>query len=583
MGSGIAAQAANAGCEVVLLDIREGAAQAAVERMKKANPATDPFNAGFMDAGNARLITCGTTDNDIEKIGDADLVIEAVFERLDVKQNTFKMIDKYARPDALITSNTSTLTIDSLVEGMPESFKKRFMNAHFFNPPRFMRLLELIAGPETAPETFDAVRDYGDRHLGKKVVRCKDMPGFIANRIGVFIIECARATGLEQGMKVEDIDAILGAPFGFPKLGVFKLADAVGVDIVQHVGKNLHAGLPADDMFNQIYDPSMIDKMVADGYTGKKGKGGFYRSDRKAGTSEAIDLRTGEYRPAGKSGFARVNIEKKFGSMSNFFESKAPEAKFAWPVLRDTLTYVLTHAKEIAYDVQSIDEAMRAGYNWKYGPFELLDKMGVAWFTASLRSDGIAVPRLLEKAAGRQFYHVENNVRQVMNFNGLYEAVKAEDGVIRLDDFKRGKKPLVSHNSAKLWDIGDGVVCLEFTSKQNSLDPSILHVLNESIKLVNNSGGKYKAMVVYNDGENFSVGANLKIVDLFNKMAAAPAKFGAAGRSLSRYLNGKVEAFVENQVFQGQAVYKALREAPFPVIGAPKGQALGGGCELLLH
>lgn len=606
MGSGIAAQVANAGYEVLLLDIREGAAAQAIERMKKANPATDPFNAGFMDVNNARLVVPGTVANDIEKIKHADLIIEAVFERLDVKEDTFRLIEKHARPDALITSNTSTITIDVLVEKMSPEFKARFMNTHFFNPPRFMRLLELIDGPETSKEAFAALRDFGDRVLGKKVVHCKDSPGFIANRIGVFLSAAAQFYATKQGVKIEDVDSLLAQPFGFSKLGIFKLGDAVGLDILQHVGKNLHDGLPATDEFNAIYQPDLVTKMVADGYTGKKGLGGFYRLNPETKAKEVIDLSTGEYRDVERSKYFKIRLEKKFGSYEKFFESGDPAAKFAWPVLRDALTYVLNHAEGMAYDIQSIDAAMRVGYNWKYGPFQLIDKIGVEWFTNKLTEEGIAVPSLLAAANKKSFYRVQDNQYQVMGFDGAFRQVAQDDGVLSLSDIKLGRKPLLSHASAKLWDIGDGVACFEFTSPQNAMDPSILYLLNESVKFIEGSGGKYKAMVIYNEGEKFSVGANLKLVEIFTKAAnlrpfealtpkAAPAFIKktadvldaaymvAGGEALSYALNNKVDNFVQDLVYQGQAVYNALRMAPFPVIGAPRGEALGGGCEILLH
>lgn len=600
MGGGIAAQAANAGFEVVLLDKFEGAADKRVAQMKKANPAADPFNAGFMVPENADRVTTGTTDENMDLIADADIVIEAVFERLDIKHEVFRKIHEHAREDAIITSNTSTLQIEHLVEGMPDDFKNRFMNSHFFNPPRFMHLLELIDGADTDPEVYEQMRSFGDEMLGKKVIRAKDTPGFIANRIGVYALFRALDEGIKNGTAVEDIDSIMGPAFGFPKLGMMKLVDAVGVDIIHHVGQNLNDGLHADDHFFEIYQPDMISDMVENGYTGKKGKGGFYRlktdEDGKVvknakgkPVKEVKDLQTGEYRDAQNSDYFKMKIK----NYQEFFDKDGGASEFAWPVMRDVILYVLDNAEEIAYDVQSIDEAMRAGYNWKYGPFELLDKFGVRWFTDKIKQEGIEVPALLEKAAGRPFYKelVEYDGLEktgvklnVLDFEGNYNPVHREDGVIKLSDIKRGAEPLLSNQSAKLWDIGDGVVCLEFTSKMNSMDPLILKMINDSIKYVNLHREDYKAMVIHNEAPTFSAGANLKLLQIFNQMA--DNKFTRA-IGLSGVLKKQVDRFAEDLVYSGQAVFKAMREAPFPIIGAPMGQpqnkAWGGGCEVLLH
>lgn len=595
MGSGIAAQAANAGYEVVLLDKRPDGAEKALERMLKAKP-TDAFNAGFMHPSNAKLIETGNTDDHMHKIADADLIIEAVFENLQVKHTVFGDIYKHAKKDAIITSNTSTIELENLVAPFPADFRERFVNTHFFNPVRFMHLLEIIDGADTDPDTLKAASDFGDRALGKKVIRAKDSPGFIANRIGIYAIERAKFEALQQGTKIEDIDAIMGPSFGFTHLGLFKLADEVGVDIVYHVGQNLQAALPPQDEFNDIYTGAdKVKAMLDAGYTGKhKGKGGFYALktddkgkpvlDAKGKPVKLVrDLATGEFREAQESAYHKKTVWRKHGSLSAFFDSEDPAAKFAWPVLRDTLVYVLNHAQDIAYDIQSIDDAMRAGYNWKHGPFQLIDQIGLDWFRDRLQKDGVSVPGLL-RLADKSFYQEKSARLQVMDFDGNYAAVHREDGVVNLDDIKRKSKPLVTHNSASLWDIGDGVVCLEFHSQQNSIDPSILWVVNESIKLVNVSNGKYKAMVVYNDAPRFSVGANLRLAEVFmNVVDNKWAQMVGLAEVVERGLKG----LLHEMIYQGQAVYTALNQAPFPVIGAPKGQpqnmAFGGGCEILLN
>lgn len=604
MGSGIAAQAANAGCDVILLDKNPEGAANAVNRMKKAKP-TDAFNAGLMHPSNAKRITTGNTDEHMHLIGDADMVIEAVFENLDVKQEVFKAIHRYAGKEAIISSNTSTIQLETLVGGMPDDFKARFVNTHFFNPVRFMHLLEVIDGKDTASETLKTIIDFGDRTLGKKVINCKDSPGFIANRIGIYAMEVAARQAVEQDIKIPDIDALMGPAFGLTNLGLFKLADEVGLDVVNSVRSNLIDALPEDDDFVKIYSgPEMLDQMIEDGYMGRhKGKivdnkvviqGGYYRlktdedgsparDDKGKKVFEAKNLVSGEYETVEKSPFYKFKIEKH-GGFQAFFDSKKPGAQFAWSVLRDTILYAMKHAEEFAHDIQSVDEAMKAGYGWKWGPFELVDQFGIEWFTNKLNSDAVDVPELLQKAEGMPFYRENEGRLEVMDFSGKYNSVKREDGVIRLEDIKTAEKPLLTHNSASLWDIGDGVVCLEFHSEQNSIDPSILWVINESIKTVNESNGEYQAMVIYNDGERFSLGAALPLVQIFMNASQNPA-LRACG--VGQYIERKTYDFVENLVYQGQSVYNALKQAPFPVIGAPKGNpknmALGGGCEVLLH
>ncbi len=588
MGSGIAAQAANAGYEVVMLDIRPDGAQNAVNMMIKAKPGP---NAGFMDAKNAKLITCGNTTDDMDKIADADLIIEAVFEDLKVKQDTFNAIHKHANADAIIASNTSTIQIGTLMNGMADDFKARFMNTHFFNPPRFMKLLELIDGPDTSAESFKLLQDIGDSGFGKKVVRSKDTPGFIANRIGGYAIYRAITEGTAQGTHIEDIDSIMSPAFGFTNMGLMKLSDFVGLDIMQHVGTNLSSGLGADDHFHSIYNPDLVNALVADKQLGAKTGGGFYRPKKNDDGSavrdakgkpikEVLDLTTGEFRDAAQSPYFKKNFKKEAGSFAKFFDSKNKAAAFAWPVLRDVIVYAMNNAEHMAYDIQSVDEAMQAGYNWKWGPFQLVDEFGVEWFTNRLKKGGIAIPELLTKANGRNFYRENAGKKQVLDFDGHYQDFKREDGVIKLEDIKRANTRIIGNDSASLWDIGDGVVAVEFHTVKgaNAIDPAVFEVLNDSIKLINNSQGQYKAMVLYNEGTHFSVGANLGLIDVFSK-AASKVPFSY----FNNKANAKLANFVEDLVYTGQAVYKALREAPFPVIGAPNGMALGGGCEALLH
>lgn len=599
MGSGIAGQLANAGVEVVLLDKFEGKAEAEIERMQKAKP-TDPFNAGLMVPENAKFITPGTTDDNLELLGECDWIIETILAPHPIRQQIYKDVEKIAKPDAIFSSNTSTMQIDYMTDGQSDDFKSRFLNTHFFNPVRFMHLLEVITSDETQPGILEAVSEFGSKTLGKKVVHCKDERGFIANRIGMYAMERARVEAIAQDMKIEDVDAIMGQAFGFPKLGLFKLADEVGLPVIEHVRTDLNENLPESDAFKQIFSGyEELKTMIDSGHLGSRAadsKGGYYRKklddngkpvigDNGRPAKEARDLETGEYRDFEDSPFFKFEKKiRKYGGFDKFFDTDNTPSNFAWPVMRDLMIYVIDHAEELAYDLQDIDDAMRAGFNWEYGPFELMDKIGVEWFTNKLDAEGIHPPALLQKADGRNFYRTHNGQNQVMNFDGNYAPIKRKDGVLSLADIKAASKPLITHNSASLWDIGDGVVALEFHSTKNAIDPSIFHVINESIKFVSDNPDQYKGMVIYNDDDAFSFGANLKLFEPFMNASDNKA-LRAVG--IGGYLEKSLMKVTEEIVFQGQAVYNALNQAPFPVIGAPKGNpqnmAFGGAAEILMH
>ncbi|KAA3629728.1 MAG: 3-hydroxyacyl-CoA dehydrogenase/enoyl-CoA hydratase family protein [Proteobacteria bacterium] len=563
MGAGIAAHVANAGVPVVLLDIvPEGAdnrnviAESAVQKMLKTEP------AAFMHKKNAKLVTTGNIDDHMELLADCDWIIEAVIERLDIKQALYKKIDAVRKPDALVSSNTSTIPLDHLVEGLSGPFAENFLITHFFNPPRYMRLLEIVRGAKTRADAVPTVRDFCDRRLGKGVVDCKDTPGFIANRIGIYWIQTAILEAMRMGVTVEEADAVLSRPVGIPKTGVFGLSDLVGIDLMPHLMTSMKSTLPPSDPFHTVAEiPKLIERMIADGYTGRKGKGGFYRINKAGGqkVKEAIDLQSGEYRVAEKPRLDSVDAAK--GGLRALVEHADLGGRYAWQVLSKVLGYAAGLVPEINDDIHAVDEAMRLGYAWKYGPFELIDQLGGAWFADRLRTDGHVVPAILEVAGDKSFYRVNNGVLQYLTLTGDYRDVPRAEGVTLLADIKRRSEPLAKNGSASLWDIGDGVVCLEFTSKMNSLDPQILAMIRTAIELIPAKG--YKALVIHNEGSNFSVGANLGLV-----LYAA---------------NLAMWAETEAMVKEGQDAYKALKYAPFPVVGAPTGMALGGGCEILLH
>ncbi len=570
MGASIAAHFANAGIPVLLFDIvpqgvedRTALAKGAMEKLLKASPAP------LTHPSKVKLITPCNLEDDLDKLEQVDWIVEAVLERLDVKQQVYHTLEPYRKKGSVIASNTSTLPLHALTEGMPESFRQDFMITHFFNPPRYMPLLELVGGKDTRPEALAAIRHCAEVKLGKGVVDCKDTPGFIANRIGCYWLMVGLLEALKIGITVEEADAVMGKPMGIPKTGVFGLFDLIGIDLMPLIAKSFLATLPADDDFRHIYEePELITRMIADGYTGRKGKGGFYtlkkESDGKK-TKLVVDLQTGEYRAEGKVNLASVDAGKE--GLSALLSHPDVGGRYARIVMLKTLAYTASLIPEIAEDVASVDAAMRMGYNWKYGPFELIDRLategktGASWLMEALQAEGMAVPAILTEGQGKPFYQVDGTKLYTLIRNGEYrEEVVAEDSWL-LADKKRGRKPLAKNGSAALWDVDDGVVCLELTSKMNALDPESFALMNEAIGVVQKGG--YKGLMVGGDGAAFSAGANLGFFLYVANLAAWD--------ELERVLK------------TGQDTLMALKYAPFPVVTAEAGLALGGGCELNLH
>lgn len=562
MGAGIAAHIANAGVPVVLLDIvppgatnRNIVAETAVEKLLKSDP------AAFMHKRNARLVTTGNIEDHMNLLADCDWIIEAIIERLDLKQSLYKKIDAVRRADAVVSSNTSTIPLHDLVAGLPASFAEQFMITHFFNPPRYMRLLEVASGAQTKPEVVEKVSQFCDIKLGKGVVGCKDSPGFIANRIGIYWIQTAILEAMNLNLTVEEADSVVGKPMGIPKTGVFGLSDLVGIDLMPHLMDSMKRTLPAEDVFHaKAIIPPVVTKMIQDGYTGRKGKGGFYRLNRSGGekVKESINLQSGEYSKSREGRLESVANTRKLADLVSY---KDKGGEYAWKVLSQVLSYSASLVPAIADDIYSVDTAMRLGYNWKYGPFELIDQLGAKAFAERLAAEGMAVPPLLKLAAEKgSFYRVQDGKLQYLATDGDYQTVQRAEGVLLLEDIKRTSKPVAKNASASLWDIGDGVLCLEFTSKMNAMDPLILGMIQQAIGIVSKG---YKALVIYNEGSNFSVGANLGLLLFAANMASWEQ--------------------IEGMVKGGQDTYKAMKYAPFPIVGAPAGMALGGGCEVLLH
>jgi 3-hydroxyacyl-CoA dehydrogenase len=563
MGSGIAGHLANAGVPVVLLDVvPEGAEDRNVVARSAVGRLLDSSPPALMHPGKAELITIGNIEDDMAAIAEADWIAEAVVERLDVKQALYREIDRHRKPGAMVSSNTSTIPLALLTEGMPVGLVRDFCITHFFNPVRYMRLLELVAGPQTRPEVTARLGEFCDLRLGKGVIPCRDTPGFLANRVGCYALQVAMVEALNHGLTIEEADAIVGRPMGIPKTGVFGLYDLIGLDLMLDVSKSLTSALPASDDFVTVTEgiPVMHD-LVRAGHRGQKSGAGFYRivGSKDDPLREAVDLQTGHYRPAERP-HLEAAIAGETQGLRALVESPDKYGRYAWHFLARTLSYAASLVPEVSDDPLAIDEAMKLGYSWTQGPFEMIDTLGVGWFVERLESEGMAVPSILQRARAGSLYRAEAGCLERIDIGGTYREVERAPGVIRLSDLVRTRAPLLHNHAASLWDVGEGVACLEFHTKANALVPASMSLLHEALGLV---GRDFTALVLHSEAPHFSAGVNLEFV-------AAAAKEGDW-------------AGLERMLFEFQETCKAMRDAPFPVVAAPSGLALGGGYEVVLH
>jgi 3-hydroxyacyl-CoA dehydrogenase len=568
MGSGIAAVLANAGIPVLLLDMpaKEGPRNALAEgAIKKQSEGGTP---GFAHKKYVKLVTAGNFEDDLAKLAECDWIVEVVVEKLEIKQEVYRKIDAVRKKGSIVSSNTSTLPLHVLISGMPQAFADDFLITHFFNPPRFMRLLEVAKSSNFAADRFAAFCDFADRVLGKGVVPVKDTPGFIANRIGVYWMTAGLTEALATGIRIEEADAIMGKPLGLPKTGMFGLYDLIGIDLMPLIAKAMLATLPKDDAFRTLYQlPEIVQKMIADGYTGRKGKGGFYRMNKEGGkkTLEAMNLKTGEYTPEKKAKLESIDAAKM--GLAALFAHPDVGGQYARAVMLKTLHYAASLIPEISDDIHSVDAAMQMGYNWKYGPFQMIDKLaaqgksGTEIFAGALQQAGMSVPPIIAQSLGKKLYEVQSGVRQQFSIGGKFAPVPIPDGSLMLEDIKLTQKPVHKNASAQVWDLGDGVACLELTSKQNTWDPENLKMVAQLPALVQQKG--FRAVVVGTDGDHFSFGANIG----YFLLACNTASWWA----------------ISDMVKQGQDAFMGIKYAPFPVVTSLSGMALGGGCELNLH
>ena len=565
MGAGIAAHCANAGCEVLLLDIvkeggdRSAIAKAAVQQMAKSNPEM------LMHKGNVKLISAGNIEDDLDKLSEVDWVIEVIVENLGIKTSLYASMSEHIGPDTIVSSNTSTLPRSELVEGMSSGMTSRFLITHFFNPPRYLPLLEVVTSSEVDDSVTERLCSFADERLGKRVIMCNDTPGFIGNRLGVYFIQRAFKATIDHGFTIEQADAMLGRPLGIPKTAVFGLMDLVGIDLSVHVIESLVSHLPEDDPFHDIVGTGedIIQKMIADGYIGRKGKGGFYRLNKDGGkrVKEARDLTTGEYAPADrKAAFPSARMGKQ--GLGPLMDYPDEGAAFVSDILLDSLAYAAHLVPDVTDDVHSIDSAMKAGFNWKRGPFEMMDSIGAASMVERLEASGRSVPGFLRTAADNGgFYSIEDGEIQRLAPDGSMVAVDRPESTLTVADLKRRGKPLKRNGSASIWDMGDEILLVEYHSKMNAMDPMNIEMLVNAVDLAESEG--WKGIVIGNDGSNFCAGANLGLVLFAVNLAAWKD--------------------VEDFIAAGQDTYQAVKYCEVPVVAASAGMCLGGGAEVLMH
>ncbi len=560
MGAGIAGQVANAGVEVLLLDLPSDfdAVNALAERGYQR--LLDPDQPGLMSKQAGERMTLGNTRDDFEQLADCDWIAEAVVERPDVKKELYKRLAPICNQRAIITSNTSTLPIRLLVEDMPESFRRRFAITHFFNPVRFMRLLELVRGDATDADVVERLDRFCERQLGKGVVRCRDTPGFLGNRVGVYAIQCALRSAFELGLTPIQADAVFGRPLGIPKTGVFGLYDLIGIDLMADVVKSMVNILPADDAFHLEADENpLITAMIANGQTGNKQGQGFYRQGEDSNDRLVLNLQTGEYEK-----FERLNLpvaaKAEKNGIRSLLDDDSVYGEFAWRVLSKTLCYAASLIPEVGDDPVGVDDAMKLGYNWIAGPFEMMDGIGVDYMIDRLASQQRDIPAYLRRAKGCGFYQVTDRQLCARTDDGQWRPLTRPPGVVRFNEKKRTLSVQNSNEMAS-WYITDEAALVEFHSKANALDADSMAILADAVAQVPTR--RLRGLMIHNDAQHFSCGVNLGAVrDYYERDDLA---------GLERFLD------------QFQQTVGTMSRADFPVVAAPVGLSLGGGFEVVLH
>jgi len=581
MGATIAAHLANAGLEILLLDIvpkdldkkeeakgltlespvvRNRIAANGLQGLLKMKPAP------FYLKEYASQIEVGNLEDDLGRLKECDWIIEVVVEYMPIKLDLLKKIVPNLAPGAILTTNTSGLSVNEMAAVLPGEVRKNFLATHFFNPPRYMRLMEIVPCKDTDPAVMKGLADFISKRLGKGIVYAKDTTNFIANRIGTYAIYKGIEHMVEMGMTVEEVDSVAGPATARPKSAAFRTADLVGLDTLAHVGTNSHDLLPDDEERAVFKLPDFMKKMIDGGQLGNKTKQGFYKKERVDGKKQIFyyDYTSGEYKPLEKPKFASVQMVKQVDDPAQKLKmvvgATDKGAEFAWKSIRDTLIYTVNRIPEIADDVVNVDNAMRWGFNWEIGPFEMFDAIGVKAFVKRAEKDGIAVPESLKTV--ESFYRFnDNGEKEYFDLaSAQYFPVPVKDGQIQLQILKKAGRVVEKNANCSVIDLGDGVFGFEFHSKMNAISGDILAMTHKAIKRAEDEG---IGLVIGNHGANFSVGANLMM------MAVALAE-GAFDD-----INMVLRAF--------QKATMAVKYAKVPVVSAPFGMALGGGAEFCLH
>ena len=583
MGSRIAAHFANAGLPCVLLDIvppnlpadapsgeRNKIVRAGLDAAKKSKP------AAFFTPALAEKIAIGNFEDDLARCAEADWIIEVVAENLEIKRKLLAGVAQFRKPGAIVTTNTSGLPVHLIAEGMSEEFQQHWAGTHFFNPPRYLKLVEVIPGPKTSKDMVESLSEFCDRRLGKGVVVAKDTPNFIANRIGTFSMLNALRLMDMLGMTVEEVDACTGPAVGWPKSATFRTADIVGLDVLVHVVKNICETAPNDESREMYKVPPLLEEMAKRGWLGDKTGQGFYKKVRGEGEKEilTLDVSTMEYRPRQKARFASLEMGKAIEDTRERLRAlvgpvlegqKGDKAQqFLWGGLSETCLYAARRVPEISDSVVDVDRALRWGFGWELGPFEIMDAIGVKAFAGQVQKEGRTLPAVIEKvlASGRKgFYESEKGTATVFDIcSGGAKKVEEPRGVIFLQSLKEAGREVERNSGASLIDLGDGVVCCEFHAKMNAIGADLIAMLHKGLKRLETD---FDAMVIANQAVNFSVGANLMLVLV-----------GAQEQEWDE---------LHMAVKQFQNINLAIKYASKPVVAAPQGLALGGGCEVSLH
>jgi 3-hydroxyacyl-CoA dehydrogenase len=580
MGSGIACHFANIGVEVLLLDIvpreltplEEKKGITKESKIFRNRLVNDHLAASIKSkpsplyhASFASRITTGNTEDDLAKIKDADWIIEVVVERLDIKQKVFEQIEKHRKPGTLITSNTSGIPIHFMSEGRSEDFQKNFCGTHFFNPPRYLKLFEIIPGPKTNPEVISFLNGYGEKFLGKTSVAAKDTPAFIGNRVGIYGIQSLFHLVKEMGLTVEEVDKLTGPVIGRPKSATFRTVDVVGLDTLVHVANGLYENCPKDEAHELFKLPGFISKMMENNWLGSKTGQGFYKKEGK--DILALDLNTLEYRVQKKASFATLELTKTIDAPIDRFKvligGKDKAGEFYRKNLAGLFAYVSNRIPEISDELYKIDDAMKAGFGWENGPFEIWDAIGVEKGLELINAEGLSVAKWVGdmlSSGNKTFYQVKEGATYFFDIPSKKQTkIPGQDAFIILDNIRESKK-VWSNSDSVIQHLGDGILNVEFRSKMNTLGGGVIQGINKAIDLAEK---EYEGLVIGNQGPNFSVGANLAMVF----MMAAEQDYDE--------LNMAIKTF--------QDTVMRVRYSSIPVVIAPHGMTFGGGCELTLH